>query len=122
MKPVLGQQLSDDATLLPASKLEPILHMTTGMSLAIDQNGVLIQEVYRARSSSGGCTCHDQEHGGMHPDGPQLARQALEGVHALPPQEHLVALALQDAAQLAHVCVRQRKRQIILRLEMDPLR
>ncbi len=58
----------------------------------------------------------------MHAYGPQLARQALEGVHAASPQEHLVALALQDAAQLAHVCVRQHKRQTIFRLEVDTLR
>ena len=58
----------------------------------------------------------------MHPNGAQLARQALEGIHAASPQEHLVALALQDAAQLAHVCVRQRKRETILRLQVDPLR
>ena len=58
----------------------------------------------------------------MHPNGPQLARQALKGVHAAFPHEDLIALALQDAAQLAHVCVWQRKRQAILRLQVDPLR
>lgn len=56
---------------------------------------------------SNGHPSHDGQHAGMHPNGPQPACQALEGVQARALPEHLIPFLHKNPAQILDICIWQ---------------